>query len=194
LTHHVDQLLGVERLSQRFAGAQLARHGQIVRSPRGAATGHDDDRHVRIYLPRLETSRLADAAVEVKPKSTEEARETILLVEDDEDVRDFIGDSLRELGYQVFAAGDGQSALQVLDERPDIDLLFTDVGLPNGMNGRALAEQARRRRRTLKVLFTTGYARNAIIHHGRLDAGVDLIAKPYTQTELAAKVRKVLDR
>ena len=94
----------------------------------------------------------------------------------------------------MFAAGDGQSALQVLDERSDIDLLFTDVGLPNGMNGRALAEQARRRRRTLKVLFTTGYARNAIIHHGRLDAGVDLIAKPYTQTELAAKVRKVLDR
>ena len=127
-------------------------------------------------------------------KSTEEARETILLVEDDEDVRDFIGDSLRELGYQVFAAGDGHSALQVLDEQPDIDLLFTDVGLPNGMNGRALAEQARRRRRALKVLFTTGYARNAIIHHGRLDAGVDLIAKPYTQTELAAKVRKVLDR
>ena len=82
----------------------------------------------------------------------------------------------------------------MLDEQPDIDLLFTDVGLPNGMNGRALAEQARRRRRTLKVLFTTGYARNAIIHHGRLDAGVDLIAKPYTQTELAAKVRKVLDR
>jgi len=77
---------------------------------------------------------------------------------------------------------------------PEVDLLFTDVGLPNGMNGRVLAEQARRRRRQLKVLFTTGYARNAIIHHGRLDAGVDLIAKPYTQTELAAKVRKVLDR
>ena len=109
-------------------------------------------------------------------------------------MRGFIGDSLRELGYQVFAAGDGHSALQVLDEQQDIDLLFTDVGLPNGMNGRALAEQARRRRRALKVLFTTGYARNAIIHHGRLDAGVDLIAKPYTQTELAAKVRKVLDR
>ena len=81
----------------------------------------------------------------------------------------------------------------MLDEQPGIDLLFTDVGLPNGMNGRVLAEQARRRR-ALKVLFTTGYARNAIIHHGRLDAGVDLIAKPYTQTELAAKVRKVLDR
>jgi PAS domain S-box-containing protein len=150
---------------------------------------------VKIYLPRLDTSPLADAAVEVKPKTTtKEPRETILLVEDDEDVRGFIGDSLRELGYEVFTAGDGHAALHVLDEQPGIDLLFTDVGLPNGMNGRVLAEQARRRRHALKVLFTTGYARNAIIHHGRLDAGVDLIAKPYTQTELAAKVRKVLDR
>ena len=150
---------------------------------------------VKIYLPRLDASPLADAAVEVKPKATtQRARETILLVEDDEDVRGFIGDSLRELGYEVFTASDGHAALQVLDEQPGIDLLFTDVGLPNGMNGRVLAEQARRRRRALKVLFTTGYARNAIIHHGRLDAGVDLIAKPYTQTELAAKVRQVLDR
>jgi CheY-like chemotaxis protein len=109
-------------------------------------------------------------------------------------VRVFIAESLGELGYRVFTAGDGHSALQALETQQNVHLLFTDVGLPNGMNGRVLAEEARKRWPTLKVLFTTGYARNAIIHHGRLDAGVDLIAKPYTQTELAGKVRKVLDR
>jgi len=176
-------------LSQVFGFVKQSRgHVKLYSEPGEGTT-------VKIYLPRLETASLADAAVEVKPKTTTQAaREAILLVEDDEDVRGFIGDSLRELGYEVFTAGDGHAALQVLEEQPDIDLLFTDVGLPNGMNGRVLADEARRRRRALKVLFTTGYARNAIIHHGRLDAGVDLIAKPYTQTELAAKVRKVLDR
>ena len=175
-------------LSQVYGFIKQSRgHVKLYSEPGGGTT-------VKIYLPRLDTSPLADAAVEFKPRPTaKEARETILLVEDDEDVRGFIGDSLRELGYEVFTASDGHSALQVLDQQPGIDLLFTDVGLPNGMNGRVLAEQARGRR-ALKVLFTTGYARNAIIHHGRLDAGVDLIAKPYTQTELAAKVRKVLDR
>ncbi|HZE61956.1 MAG TPA: CHASE3 domain-containing protein [Burkholderiales bacterium] len=175
-------------LSQVFGFIKQSRGHVKLYSEAGEGTT------VKIYLPRLDSAPLAEAAVEVKPKTMKEAKETILLVEDDEDVRGFIGDSLRELGYEVFAAGDGPAALRVLDERPEVDLLFTDVGLPNGMNGRVLAEEARLRRRQLKVLFTTGYARNAIIHHGRLDAGVDLIAKPYTQTELAAKVRKVLDR
>jgi CheY-like chemotaxis protein len=74
-----------------------------------------------------------------------------------------------------------------------VDLLFTDVGLPNGMNGRQLAEKARQRRPELRVLFTTGYARNAIVHQGRLDPGVELIVKPFTHSRLAAQVRRVLD-
>ena len=148
---------------------------------------------VKIYLPRLEAPQLSEPAVEIASPTGEKTGQTILLVEDDLEVREFISESLGEMGYRVFAAADGHSALTVLDAHGDIDLLFTDVGLPNGMNGRELAEAARSRRPKLRVLFTTGYARNAIIHHGRLDAGVNLISKPYTQTELAAKLRSVLE-
>ncbi|HYY61808.1 MAG TPA: PAS domain S-box protein, partial [Burkholderiales bacterium] len=175
-------------LSQVYGFVKQSRgHVKIYSEPGAGST-------IKIYLPRLQTPPLAQAAVEVKPKKKRETKETILLVEDDEDVRVFVTESLGELGYRVFATLDGPSALRTLEAQGDIDLLFTDVGLPNGMNGRVLADQARKRWPTLKVLFTTGYARNAIIHHGRLDSGVDLITKPYTQTELAGKVRKVLNR
>jgi CheY-like chemotaxis protein len=83
--------------------------------------------------------------------------------------------------------------LRLIDAHRDITLLFTDVGLPGGMNGRQLADEALRRRPALKVLFTSGYARNAIVHHGRLDPGVHLITKPFTFSALAAKIRGVLD-
>jgi CheY-like chemotaxis protein len=83
--------------------------------------------------------------------------------------------------------------LRILDSNPTIRVLFTDVGLPGGMNGRQLADEARRQRPHLKVLFTTGYARNAIVHDGRLDAGVDLITKPFSQSALAEKLRDILD-
>jgi len=114
-------------------------------------------------------------------------------VEDDEDVRAFTSEVLKELGYRVAVAPDGPLALAALEKLPNIHLLFTDVGLPNGMNGRQLAEEARRRWPLPKVLFTTGYTRSAIVHHGRLDPDVELIVKPFTQTSLAAKVRRVLD-
>jgi CheY-like chemotaxis protein len=100
---------------------------------------------------------------------------------------------LRELGYAILAAEDGQAALRVLKTRDDIRLLFTDVGLPGGLNGRQLADEAKRRRPDIKVLFTTGYARNAIVHQGRLDPGVELINKPFTYAALAKRVREVLD-
>jgi CheY-like chemotaxis protein len=100
---------------------------------------------------------------------------------------------LSELGYQVAEAPDGPSALSLLDQLPDLTLLFTDVGLPQGMNGRQLAEEVCRRRPEMKVLYTTGYARNAIVHHGRLDSGVHLIVKPFTQRDLARKIRSVID-
>lgn len=149
---------------------------------------------VKIYLPRLEKPQFSEPAVTARMPTGRKPGESILLVEDDEQVREFIAESLGELGYRVFAAADARAALHILDSHPDIDMLFTDVGLPDGMNGRALADEARRRRAAIKVLYTTGYAPNAIIHHGRLDSGVDLISKPYTQTELASKVRAVLDR
>jgi len=99
---------------------------------------------------------------------------------------------LSDLGYRVLVAADAAGALALLEREPNIDLLFTDVGLPNGTNGRQLADQAQRRWPRLKVLFTTGYARNAIVHHDRLDPGVALIVKPFTQSDLAAKIRQVL--
>lgn len=90
-------------------------------------------------------------------------------------------------------AANGRSALEVLQAAHDVDLLFTDVVLPEGMNGRRLADEVQRRRPGMKVLFTTGYARNAIVHNGRLDEGVNLISKPFSFEGLAAKVREVLD-
>ena len=114
-----------------------------------------------------------------------------MLVEDDPDVRAYSAEALSTLGYRVFEAAEGQAALRILDDRPQIALLFTDVGLP-GLNGRRLADEARRRVPGLKVLYTTGYARNAIVHHGVLDAGVDLLPKPFTLQQLGRKLAQML--
>ncbi len=148
---------------------------------------------IRIYLPRLVASDgvIDDQSTAVSiPKGN---GETILVVEDEPDVRNFAVEALGELGYRVLDAQDGSQALRILDAHREVALLLTDVGLPGGMNGRQLADEARRRRADLKVMFTSGYARNAIVHHGRLDAGVGLITKPFAYAELAAKVRHVLD-
>jgi PAS domain S-box-containing protein len=150
---------------------------------------------VKIYLPRM---MAADAAEEEKgdePIVPEGAREEIILVcEDDEDVRAYSIEVLRELGYGVLEAADGHAALALL-KQPGlrVDLLFTDVVLPGGMTGAVLADEARVLRPGLKVLFTTGYARNAIVHHGRLDPGVELITKPFSYSDLAMRIRDLLD-
>jgi PAS domain S-box-containing protein len=148
---------------------------------------------VKIYLRRHvgdEGSAGDKAALEDPPRAI--GVETILVVEDDEAVRAYTTEVLGDLGYLVLEAPNGAAALQVLD-RNHVDLLFTDVVMPGGMNGRQLADEATRRRPGLKVLFTTGYTRNAIVHHGRLDAGVEMIGKPFTLGELSARVRAVLD-
>jgi PAS domain S-box-containing protein len=149
---------------------------------------------IKLYLPRLAGEAAPESEINepLNPEAGQE--ETLLVVEDDDDVRAYSVDSLRELGYRVLETRDGPSALRLLDQEPRVDLLFTDVVLPNGMTGAQLAAQARTIRPSLKVLFTTGYARNAIIHHGRLDKGVDLIVKPFSFSDLAAKVRDVLDK
>ena len=103
-------------------------------------------------------------------------------------MRQYSSTALRQLGYHVFEAADGAAALRVLEHQKDIALLFTDVGLP-GINGRVLAKQAQHRLPGLKVLFTTGYARNAIVHGGLLDPGVELLPKPFTIDSLARKLR-----
>lgn len=150
---------------------------------------------VKLYLPRLVTAAPEpETSFEIQRVPSGTKDEMILVVEDDEDVRANSTDMLHELGYGVLEAPDGRTALRVLEAAPGIRLLFTDVGLPGGLNGRQLADEARRRFPALKVLFTTGYARNAIVHNGTLDAGVELIVKPFSYVALATKVRQMLDR
>ena len=147
---------------------------------------------VKIYLPRLlkgEPAELPPADAAAPPRGREE--EIILVVEDDERVRHMSSDALRELGYTVVQASDAGQALAVLAVQPKISLMFTDVVMPE-VNGRRLAELARERRPDLKVLFTTGYTRDAVVHNGVLDTGVALLPKPFTVEQLARKVREVL--
>jgi CheY-like chemotaxis protein len=147
---------------------------------------------VRLYLPR-HSGAIEPADAPVLPRAASSRGETILLVEDDADVRTFAADLLRDLGYDVLAVATGPEALNRLDAHPEVQLLFTDVALPGGMTGRQLADEAVRRRPGLKVLYTTGYARNAIVHQGRLDPGVELIVKPFTSAALAGRIRQLLD-
>ncbi|TMJ80768.1 MAG: response regulator [Alphaproteobacteria bacterium] len=148
---------------------------------------------VKIYLPRY-AAPAQDAEEEmIRPLARGKNRETVLVVEDDEDVRSYSTDSLRDLGYSVLEASTARIALQMLESHPQVAVLFTDVGLPGGMNGRQLAEEAKRLHPNLKVLFTTGYARNAIVHEDRLDAGVELLTKPFTQAALSEKLRDIID-
>ncbi|MFN4140532.1 ATP-binding protein [Aestuariivirga sp.] len=147
---------------------------------------------VKLYLPRLATPVPPDRYVPDIVAGVG-GDETVLVVEDHEDLRSYSVGVLKELGYHVLEASNGPEALDLLGRGVLVDLLFTDVVLPEGMDGRRLAEEALRLRPELKVLFTTGYSRNAIIHNGRLDPGVHLLPKPFTFDALAAKVRAVLD-
>jgi CheY-like chemotaxis protein len=148
---------------------------------------------VRLYLPRQGVQSAAPV-VPASPAAVDHPRggETILVVEDDPQVRSFVVTLLTELGYRVLEAVDGQQALRFLDSDAAIDLLFTDVVMPGGMNGRELAEKVAPRRRGLKTLFTSGYTENAIVHQGKLDAGTHFLPKPYRREDLARKLREVL--
>jgi PAS domain S-box-containing protein len=147
---------------------------------------------VRLYLPRgTGTEQEALAPEETKVAAT--GTETILLVEDEELVRSHVGAQLARLGYTVIAVPDGPSALAELNQNKHVDLLFTDVVMPGGMNGRQVAEEAKKLRPGIKVLFTSGYTENVVVHHGRLDPGVQLLNKPYRMADMARKIRAVLD-
>jgi signal transduction histidine kinase/ActR/RegA family two-component response regulator len=149
---------------------------------------------IKVYLPRFIGDE-AQPYVSIKSEESDTIAgfETVLVVEDDELLRTYTVEALQELGYRVLEARNAAAALDILGRESHVDLLFTDVVIPGGMNGRALAEEALRRDPALKVLFTTGYTRNAIVHHGRLDPGVALLGKPYSPSDLAAKIRAVLD-
>jgi signal transduction histidine kinase len=146
---------------------------------------------VKLYLPQ------AVGAAEALPAdagiaSFEHGDESILIVEDDALVREYVVTQIKRLGYGTLAAGNAAEALAIIDGPAVIDLLFTDVIMPGGMNGRQLAIEARKRRPGLKVLYTSGYTENAIVHHGRLDAGVLLLTKPYVSSDLAQMLRAAL--
>ena len=145
---------------------------------------------VRIYLP--EAVGAAEPAGFARPSSVEGGRETILVVEDDHLVRTFVVGQIQSLGYATLAAVNAAEALVVIDSPTAIDLLFTDMIMPGSMNGRQLADKALQRRSSLKILFTSGYSDEAIIHHGHLDAGVLLLAKPYRKSDLARMIRAAL--
>ena len=146
---------------------------------------------IKIYLPRF-FGRASAAEEKAAAPRRGRSGESVLVVEDDSDVRDYVVETLASLGYKVFEAGEAESALRLLDENPSVHLLLTDVVMP-GMNGRKLAEEARLRRPDLKILYMTGYSRNAIMHQGRLDIGVDLLQKPISSEQLAGAVRRMLD-
>jgi signal transduction histidine kinase len=145
----------------------------------------------KLYLPRAsgETLPMIDG-----PASAvlETGHETILVVEDDRMVRDYVVAQLQGLGYITLPAGDAAAALAIIDGGAAPDLLFTDVIMPGGVSGRELANEALQRQPTLKILYTSGYAESAIVHHGRLDPDVLLLAKPYRKDDLAQMIRKAL--
>jgi CheY-like chemotaxis protein len=150
---------------------------------------------VKLYLPRLHSE---DAQIAAAPESEAAAPrsstgQTILVVEDEQDVRTYSTSIVRELGYRVLEASNAAAALQLLADHPETMLLFTDVGLPGGMNGRQVADAGRSIRKGLKTLFITGYAENSAIGHGHLDLGMEILARPFALTSLGNKVREMLE-
>jgi CheY-like chemotaxis protein len=169
---------------------QSGGHIEIASAPGRGTT-------VELYLPRY----VADSRVETDRKPVTAVMvpmarygETVLVVEDDPDVCSTTAAMVAHLGYRVRSARDGVDALRLLDAHPEITLMFTDVGLPRGMNGRQLAELASARKPDLKVLFTTAYADKTLVHDGRLDASVDVLFKPFSRTDLALRLRGAFDK
>ena len=152
----------------------------------------DNGTAVKIYLPRY----FGDED-EVVPPPAEQSevldfgKARVLVVEDEDRMRAFVEEAFRELGFEVVSASNGLAGLRLLDSHSDVVLLFTDVVMPD-MNGRRLADEAQRRRPSLRVIFTTGFSRNAVIHNGVLDKDVNFLAKPFTLDQLTAKVREVM--
>jgi PAS domain S-box-containing protein len=171
-------------------------HGFIKQS-KGHVKIYSEPGHgttVKIYLPRLMGEDLPRVTEALKSVDIVASGETILVVEDEPDVAKFVARVLGDAGYNVRTAASADEGLASLQLEPRVDLLLTDVGLPGGKTGRALADEARLRRAELRVLFMTAYARNAIVHHGRLDPGVELIIKPFSDRALIEKVRSVLGK
>jgi CheY-like chemotaxis protein len=178
-------------------GLGLSQVYGFVRQSGGHAKIYSEFGHgttVKLYLPRHVGSVAEMPAVPKKDWAALQGHphESLLIVEDDEQFRMLAVQAAEELGYTVFQADNAAVALRILEAQPEIALLFTDIVMPD-MNGRALADEALRRQPKLKVLFTTGFTRNAIIHKGILDPGINFLAKPFTLEALASKLRSILE-
>ncbi|MFU0507638.1 ATP-binding protein [Pseudaminobacter sp. NGMCC 1.201702] len=180
----------------RGTGLGLSMVYGFVKQSGGHVTIYSEEGHgttVKLYFPRYMGNASVDTASAEPVVPTSSEGEVILVVEDNDDVRAYSTMILSELGYIVVEAPEADAALKILRSDQRVDILFTDVVLP-GKSGRVLADAAQEVRPDLKILFTTGYSRNAIVHQGRLDAGVELISKPFTFEQLASRVRDLLDR
>jgi PAS domain S-box-containing protein len=173
-------------LAMVYGFAKQSRGHVSIYSERGAGTT------VKLYFPRDMTGKEYASEAEI-PGAIVGGTETVLVVEDDEMVRAYASGQLRSLGYKVMEAQDGSEALEILRRKKGIQLLFTDVVMPGPMNGREVADEARKLSPGIKVLFTSGYPEDAIVHHGRLDPGVILLTKPYSKADLARTMRTALD-
>nr|WP_249403200.1 PAS domain-containing sensor histidine kinase [Sphingomonas sp. CFBP 8765] len=167
----------------RQSGGQIRIHSEL-----GQGTT------VCIYLPRHHGEAESDTA-DVETTSTQKAEgQTVLVVEDEATIRHVIDEALDDLGYTVIGAADGAAGIKVLQSGARIELLITDVGLPNGMNGRQVADEARRLRPGLRVLFITGFVENAAVGNGHLEPGMELLTKPFTLKAFSTKVADILNR
>jgi CheY-like chemotaxis protein len=149
---------------------------------------------VKMYFPRLTGAETEEIESRPEPVAEGDQNETILIVEDDKDLRNYLAGILRNLNYRVITTPNAQGALTtLLQDHEPVNLLLTDIVMP-GINGRELGRRAQAMRPGLPVLYMTGYSRNAIVHQGRLDEGVELLQKPVGQAQLAARIRALLDR
>jgi len=178
----------------RGTGLGLSMVFGFVKQSGGHVKIYSEEGHgtsVKMYLPRA-TGLQQTTAEALVAADIEGGNETVLVVEDDTLVRRYVMTQIESLGYTALEAANASDALRFIDEVTAIDLLFTDVIMPGNMNGRQLVDEALKRRPGLKTLFTSGYTENAIVHHGRLDSGVLLLAKPYRKSELARMLRLAL--
>jgi CheY-like chemotaxis protein len=166
----------------RQSGGQVRIYSEVGRGTR-----------VSLYLPRhVGGDDEQDALPRIEAAVPAGAGETVLVVDDEPVVRMLVVDVLEELGYGALEASDGPEGLKVLQSKACIDLLITDVGLPGGLNGRQVADAARALRPDLKVLFITGYAENAVLNHGHLEHGMQVVTKPFAVEDLGRRIRAIL--
>ena len=190
---HVFEPFFTTKDVDKGSGLGLSMVYGFVKQSNGHIKIYSEEGHgttVRIYLPQV--AGAAEPAMATDTQSIEGGHETILVVEDDHLVRTFVVGQIQSLGYATLAAVNAAEAMLVINGPQDIDLLFTDMIMPGSMNGRQLADAALQRRAALKILFTSGYSNEAIIHDGHLDAGVLLLAKPYRKADLARMIRSAL--